>query len=226
MELKKNPNVDLEKLKGVFFPVGLIVSLAAILIAFNITAKETGVEDLGKVEDMKFEEMDVPVTRVKPPPPQKAPPPKQVAEVLTIVENDTDLDEEFMATDTDVDEDTKIDFIEVKEKKEVAAPEIFYVVETMPVFPGGDAGLRKYIGNNTKYPTIAKETGIEGKVYVRFCVGSDGKISKATILRAVDPSLDKEALRVVKNLPKWKPGEQGGKKVSVWFTVPINFQLQ
>jgi protein TonB len=99
-------------------------------------------------------------------------------------------------------------------------------VEEMPEFPGGDAALRNYLATNVKYPTIAQENGIQGKVYVNFVVGKDGSITMAKIARPVDPSLDKEALRVVNCLPKWKPGKQGGKPVRVSYTVPINFQLQ
>ncbi len=227
MEIKKNPKSDIEKWKGIFLQVGFVVSLGVVLIAFNITAKETGAEDLGKVEDVAFEEMDIPVTRIKPPPVEKVEPAKQIAEVLTIVEDDTELDEEFQMADTDVDEETTIEYIKIKEKVEVVKePEIFYIVETMPLFPGGKLGLRKYIAKNTKYPTMAQESNIQGKVYVRFCVSETGSVSKASILRGVDPLLDKEALRVVRGLPKWTPGEQRGKKVSVWYTVPINFQLQ
>ncbi len=227
MEIKKNPKSDIEKWKGIFLQVGFVVSLGVVLIAFNITAKETGAEDLGKVEDVAFEEMDIPVTRIKPPPVEKVEPAKQIAEVLTIVEDDTELDEEFQMADADVDEETTIEYIKIKEKVEVVKePEIFYIVETMPLFPGGKLGLRKYIAKNTKYPTMAQESNIQGKVYVRFCVSETGSVSKASILRGVDPLLDKEALRVVRGLPKWTPGEQRGKKVSVWYTVPINFQLQ
>ena len=226
MELKKNPKVDLEKWKSTFFQAGLIISLGAVLVAFNMTAKKTNIDDLGKLEDVEFEEEDIPVTRQEAPPPKTPPPAQQVAEVLTIVEDDTEIEEEFEMEDTDIDEDTQIEFVEITEVEEEEEPEIFFIVETMPEFPGGELGLRKYIANHTKYPNIARENGIEGRVYVRFCVTSQGKVQKASIARGQDPILDKEALRVVKALPKWKPGEQRGKKVNVWYTVPINFQLQ
>ena len=226
MELKKNPKVDLEKWKGIFFQAGLIVSLGAVLVAFNMTAKKTNVDDLGSLDDVVFEEEDIPVTRQEEPPPKTPPPAQQVVEILNIVEDDTEIEEEFEMEDTDVDEDTQIEFVEVAEEEEEEEAQIFFIVETMPEFPGGELGLRKYIANHTKYPNIARENGIEGKVYVRFCVTSQGKVSQASIARGVDPILDKEALRVVKSLPAWKPGEQRGKKVNVWYTVPINFQLQ
>lgn len=118
-------------------------------------------------------------------------------------------------------------------KKEVVEPKslsndenIFFIVEQMPVFPGGDLALRKYIANAVKYPEIAQKNGIQGKVYVTFVVAKDGSIANCKIARGVDPSLDKEALRVVSGLPNWKPGYQRGKAVNVSFTVPINFVLQ
>ncbi|QIA08215.1 energy transducer TonB [Draconibacterium halophilum] len=102
---------------------------------------------------------------------------------------------------------------------------IFFIVEDMPEFPGGDEALRKYIANAITYPEIAHTKEIEGKVYVSFVVEKDGSIGNAKIERGVDPSLDKEALRVVKSLPKWKPGKQRGEPVRVQYTVPINFAL-
>ncbi len=104
--------------------------------------------------------------------------------------------------------------------------EIFFIVEDMPEFPGGDLALRKFIAASVKYPEIAQENGIQGKVYVTFVVGDDGYVKNAKIARGVDPSLDKEALRVVSSLPQWKPGKQRGQAVNVAYTVPINFALQ
>ena len=105
------------------------------------------------------------------------------------------------------------------------ADAVFFIVEDMPEFPGGDEALRKYIANALSYPEIAQEKKIQGKVYVSFVVEKDGSVGDAKIARGVDPSLDKEALRVVKNLPTWKPGKQRGEPVRVSYTVPINFAL-
>lgn len=108
----------------------------------------------------------------------------------------------------------------------VEGEEIFFIVEEMPEFPGGEQALRQFIGNSIDYPKVAQEKGIQGKVYVTFVVTKDGSVAKATIARGVDPSLDKEALRVVNSLPKWKPGKQRGQAVNVSYTVPINFKLE
>lgn len=104
--------------------------------------------------------------------------------------------------------------------------QVFFIVEEMPEFPGGEMELRKHIANNIEYPEVAKKNGIKGKVYVTFVVGKDGLVKDAKIARGVDPSLDGEALRVVNNLPKWKPGKQRGEAVNVSYTIPINFALE
>ena len=103
---------------------------------------------------------------------------------------------------------------------------IFEVVENMPDFPGGQAALMQYLAKNIKYPTIAQENGTQGRVIVQFVVNRDGSIVDAKVVRSVDPYLDKEALRVINTMPKWKPGMQRGKPVRVKFTVPVMFRLQ
>ena len=112
-----------------------------------------------------------------------------------------------------------------QEDEEEEEETIFVIVENMPEFPGGDLALRKYIAENVKYPEIAKENGLSGKVFVAFVINLRGEVENVKIARGVDPALDKEAIRVVQNLPKWKPGSQRGKPVKVSYTVPINFQL-
>ena len=102
----------------------------------------------------------------------------------------------------------------------------FVTVEQTPVFPGGDSELLKYVAENTIYPTEAKTNGIQGKVIIRFVVERDGSVSRAEVYRGADPLLDQEALRVIKTLPKFKPGMQDGKAVPVWFMLPITFTLR
>jgi protein TonB len=226
MELKKNPKADLERWKSTLFMLGLVISLGVVLAAFSVTQKKSAVDELQRLEDVDFEDEDIPVTRQEQPPEVKPPPPQQTIEVLTIVDDNTEIEDEFEMDDVEADDDTQVEIVDLGDDEEEEEPEIFFIVETMPEFPGGELGLRKYIATHVKYPNIARENGIEGKVYVRFCVTSKGTVEKVSIARGVDPILDKEALRVVKALPKWKPGEQRGKKVNVWYTVPINFQLQ
>lgn len=102
----------------------------------------------------------------------------------------------------------------------------FEIVEQMPAFPGGDVALMAWLSKNVKYPEIAEENGVQGLVIVRFVVERDGSITNVSIVRSVDPSLDREALRVVKSMPKWIPGKQDGRPVPVWFTLPVTFRLQ
>lgn len=124
----------------------------------------------------------------------------------------------------------------LKAKEDIAAPEppkhvveetkIFTVVEQMPMYPGGDAALMGYLRDNINYPTIAAENGVQGRVVVGFVVERDGSITDVKILRGVDPSLDREAMRVVKSMPRWNPGKQNGSAVRVKYQVPVSFRLQ
>jgi protein TonB len=228
MELKKTPKADLENKKQLYFMIGLVFALGVMLVGFEWTSKQSKADSLGTVGAVAIEEEIIPITReqeVKPPPP----PPPKVIEVLNIVDDDIKIDDQLMIDDSEADDKTLIDVAPVITKKEEAeeeTAEVFFIVEDMPEFPGGEAALRAYIAGQIKYPVIAQENGIQGKVYVTFVVGKDGAVSNATIARGVDPSLDKEAIRVVNTLPKWKPGKQRGKAVNVSYTVPINFVLQ
>ncbi len=227
MEVKKSPKADLENKKSVFMQIGLVVTLALVLIAFEWTSTDVDVSQFEMAEDLEAEEEIMPITRqeeVKPPPP---PPPPKVTDVLNIVEDDVELDEELDIEDTEMEEDTEVDFSDLAMDEEEAedAP-VFFIVEEMPEFPGGEEALRKFIAQSVKYPVIAQENGIQGRVYVSFVVNTKGAVTDVKIARGVDPNLDKEAIRVVNSMPAWKPGKQRGKAVKVSYTVPINFVLQ
>ena len=229
MEVKKSPKADLENKRNIFVQLGLVVTLGIVLIAFNWNNSVQEASSLGQVQEQEVEDEIIPITRqeeVKPPPP---PPPPKTFDVLNIVDDDTEIEEELEIEDTEIDDETAIDVAPVlteEEEEDDADAPVFVVVEDMPEFPGGDLALRKYIATSIKYPVIAQENGIQGKVYVTFVVNKQGRVENARIARGVDPSLDKEALRVVNSLPPWKPGKQRGKPVKVSFTVPINFVLQ
>lgn len=128
--------------------------------------------------------------------------------------------------DLNVVRDHKDEIIVEEKKPEPKKDEIFTAVEQMPQFPGGDAELYKWISSHIKYPTMAAENNIQGRVTVRFVVKEDGSIGRVEVLRGKDPDLDKEAQRVVKTLPKFIPGKMNGRAVQVWYTLPINFKLQ
>jgi protein TonB len=214
MEPKKNPEVNLERKKGLFLQIGLVIVLLIVLGAFEYKSYEKSAYNLGSLNLDDLEEEIIPITKqeLKPPPPPPPPP-----EVIEIVEDDVVIEDEIEIEDTESDEDLEI----VEEDDE----EVFMVVENMPEFPGGDLGLMKYIQKNVKYPPIAKEYNITGKVYISFVVDKSGSVTNVKVVRGVDKNLDAEAVRVIKSLPKYKPGKQRGKAVKVMFTVPINFTL-
>jgi len=228
MEIKKNPQADLERHKVTYIQIGLAVVLGLMLVAFNWTTREKKIESLGNVVAVSLEEEMVATEREQLPEPPPPPPPVKelVIEQLTIVEDnqaETNID-----INTEATEKTQVEQREivVKEEEAVEEPEIFLVVEEQPEFPGGMAELMKYLRENIRYPQIAKENGIQGKVYVSFVVDDQGKITRIKVVRGVDPALDAEAIRVVENMPRWKPGKQRGKPVFVQYNLPINFVLQ
>ncbi|WP_010664876.1 energy transducer TonB [Marinilabilia salmonicolor] len=226
MEVKKSPKADLESKKSVFMQIGLVVVLSLVFIAFEWTSTDAGVNEGFKIEEEEVEEEIIPITtqeEVKPPPP---PPPPKVTDVLNIVEDDVELEEELVIEDTEATEEMEVDFSDMETDEEEEEAPVFFIVEDMPEFPGGDAALHKYLATSVDYPVIAQENGIQGRVYVKFVINTDGSVTDVQIARGVDPSLDKEAIRVVKSMPKWKPGKQRGKSVRVSYTVPINFVLQ
>jgi protein TonB len=228
MEVKKNPQADLERLRSTFTQIGLAVVLGLLLVAFNWTTRERSIGDLGQIIAIDLEEEMIATEREeKPEPPPPPPPPKEeVIEELTVVENDEDVAD--LNINTEATEQTMIVQTEIKIRQEVIEeePEIFLVVEEQPEFPGGMASLMKYLQQNIKYPQIAKENGISGRVFVNFVVDDKGNITKIKVIRGVDPALDAEAIRVVENMPRWKPGKQRGKAVYVSYNLPINFVLQ
>lgn len=226
MEVKKSPKADLESKKSVFMQIGLVVVLSLVFIAFEWTSTDAGVNEGFKIEEEEVEEEIIPITtqeEVKPPPP---PPPPKVTDVLNIVEDDVELEEELVIEDTEATEEMEVDFSDMETDEEQEEAPVFFIVEDMPEFPGGDAALHRYLATSVDYPVIAQENGIQGRVYVKFVINTDGSVTDVQIARGVDPSLDKEAIRVVKSMPKWKPGKQRGKSVRVSYTVPINFVLQ
>src|SRR5690554_3979529 len=228
MEVKKTPKADLESKKTVFLQIGLVVVLSLVLVAFEWTSTDVNVDFSLQEEDIEVEEEIIPITRqeeVKPPPP---PPPPAVADILNIVEDDVELDEELEIMDTEMSQDDIVDFSNLvfEEETRDEGGEIFMIVEEMPEFPGGPEALQRYLSQSVRYPVIAQENGIQGRVYIQFVINQNGEVTNATILRGVDPSLDREALRVVEAMPKWKPGKQRNRPVRVSYTVPINFVLQ
>ncbi len=231
MKTKKTTTADLEKKRSIFLQVGFVIVLSVLLLAFEWTSSESKANSLGEMGDMDLEEEIIPITRQEEVPPPPPPPPPQVTEVLNIVEDDVEIEDEIDIEDTESDQDMEIEIMDVEEEEEEAT--IFTIVEDMPIFMPhkcktkleGEAELRKHIARNVKFPEIARENGIDGRVYVSFVVSKKGKVTNVKIARGVDPSLDKAAMKVIETLPDFSPGKQRGKAVRVSYTVPINFKL-
>lgn len=225
MEIKKSPKADLENKKTLFFEIGLILALLIVFAAFEYKSYDKQTIDLSQraVEDITEEIIPITEQKVKPPPP---PPPKQVTQIK-IVEDDVEVDDEI-DIDVDADEDMEMEeYIPPEEEEEgIDETEIFTVVESMPEFPGGMGELMKYLGSSIKYPPLAKESGIQGRVFINFVVEPNGAISNVKVLRGIGGGCDEEAVRVVESMPRWNPGKQRGKAVRVSYNLPVKFTLQ
>jgi periplasmic protein TonB len=224
MEVKKNIRADLENKKGLFFQIGLLIVLALLLLAFEWTSKPKEIELIGQLEDLQIDEERIPITRQEQEP--IAPQPPKIIEQLNIVDDNVEIDEvDFESMEADA--NMSVDFIPfVGNEEETEEDEIFFIVEDMPKFNGGDKEeFRKFIQENLYYPEIARQHGIEGRVFVQFAVNTKGEICDVIVIRGIDPALDKEAVRVIKSSPKWTPGKQRGRPVKVQFTFPIVFVL-
>ncbi|MCF8223237.1 MAG: energy transducer TonB [Bacteroidales bacterium] len=229
MEVKKNDNANLEKRKGIFLQLGLVISISLCLIAFEWTTgtKDDNPFDTGD-EEVIEEEM-IPITEMQEPEPEAPPEVPKTTEIFEIVEDDVAIENEILFEDdeTDFDDEIQMYDFEVTEEQEEEEEEIFVVVEDMPTFRGGDVNkFRNWVQQRVNYPQIAAENGIQGKVFLMFVVEPDGSVSNVTIMRGVDPALDNEAIRVVESSPKWAPGKQRGAPVRVRFSITVNFQLQ
>ena len=229
MEIKKSDKANLENKKLLFVEIGLVISLAITLFAFEWTSTETEVAMLEDTQELVLEEEIIPITQEAPPPPPAAPKIPVLSDQIDIVDDEIEVDDDlFMNLEDDSSLGVEImDYVEVEEEvvEEEAIP--FQLVEEKPSFQGGDANtFSKWVNQRLEYPEIAKENGVQGRVTRQFTVEKDGSITKVKVLRGVDPSLDKEAVRVVSMSPKWKPGKQRDRAVPVTYTFPVIFQLR
>ena len=229
MEIKKSEKANLENKKLLFIEIGLIISLAITYVAFEWTSAETNVSTLEAEAEVVLEEEIIPITQETPPPPPAAPKIPVLSDQIDIVDDEIEIDDDmFMNLEDDSSLGVEImDYVEVEEEvvEEEAIP--FQLVEEKPSFQGGDANqFSKWVNSRLQYPEIAKENGVQGRVTLQFTVEKDGTVTKVKVLRGVDPSLDKEAVRVVSMSPKWKPGKQRDRAVPVTYTFPVIFQLR
>ncbi len=227
MEVKKSPKADLESKKSTWLLIGYVVVLAFMFVAFEWSQRDITIDTSQALSDVVFEEEIIPITET---PEQAAPPPPEVpkvADVLEIVDDQAEVEETVVANTEDLGQKVEVKYVPVQVvEEEPEEQEIFDVVENMPEFPGGMGALMQYLSKNIKYPTIAQENGTQGRVIVQFVVNKDGSIVDPKVVRSVDPYLDKEAVRVISTMPKWKPGMQRNKPVRVKYTVPVMFRLQ
>lgn len=226
MEEKKSPKANLENKKLMFMQIGLIISLLIAWMAFEYKSYDKRVIDpsLLRQTEVLDEEM-VEITKQDEPKPQPVEVPQQTTQIEIVDDN---VETQDLNINAEVEQNEVIEeYVPVEvEEDEVVEQEIFQIVEEMPSFPGGDQKMMEYVAKNIKYPQIARETGVQGKVFVNFVVEPDGSVSNVKILRGIGGGCDEEAMRVVKSMPKWKPGKQRGKPVRVSYNLPVNFRLQ
>ncbi|MBW6497139.1 MAG: TonB family protein [Bacteroidales bacterium] len=224
MHAKKVPHKNLERFKGTFFQIGLILSLAFIFFAFQWKTFNRYEKILPHGTVISPDVDLIPVTIPKPPPP----PPTDLAQI-DIVKNDDPVDVPDLVINTGSDILVEVPVLQQLPPKpeEPADPyQIFIAVEKMPEFPGGGRALIEYLSKNVKYPRLAQEAGIRGTVYVGFVVEPDGSISNLKVLRGIGGGCDEEAIRVFSTMPRWQPGMQSGRAVRVSFSASITFRLQ
>ena len=239
MEANKTVDEELHGQKTTNLLIGYVLALAVMFVAFEYTQREVKVvEDDEKIYDFRMEEDMIPVTQqeeMAAPPPAAAP---TVMEFINEVDDDTELPEEEVETSEEVNQAiTSVVGTGAPSAAVVTGPvgpvvevdeddRIYEFVEENAQFPGGDEACFKWLSEHVKYPSIAAEQGIQGRVIVKFVINKDGSIVDVEIVKSPDPSLSKEAERLVKSMPKWKPGRQNGSAVRVKYTVPVVFRLQ
>ena len=227
MLLKKSESANLENKRAIFLEIGLVITLIIVLSAFNWKSydKQLTLNFHHVLDDIPAEL--VPVTQHKPPEPPKISIPPVIT-IINIVDDALTVDDEFTFSAEIDPMDSVPPYVPVpamEEEENQVEEEIFTVVESMPEFPGGDKALYAYLYDNMRYPEMAKEAGISGKVYITFVVEKDGSITDVRILRGIGGGCDEEALRVIQGMPAWAPGKQRNIPVRVQFILDIKFTL-
>ena len=223
MEAKKTDKADLTKKSLLFFSIGLFVTMAMVVQAFEWRSYDEDIVELkGKTTDVFEEVIEVPPTDQPPPPP-----PQIQAPVIVEVPDEEEIEEEIKVNlDIEVTQDTKVEEIVVKaEEPKEETDEIFTIVEESAAPKGGMGAFYKYVQDKMKYPPQARRMGIDGKVFVEFVVNKDGSITDVRAVKGIGAGCDEEAVRVVQSAPAWTPGKQRGKPVKQRMVLPITFKL-
>jgi protein TonB len=205
-----------------------VLGVSLLFFAFEWSTQTSKLNENILVQDVLAEE-EIEITRRDPTPPPPPPPPEpETPEIIEVVEEKVETKLEIQIEDDQSQRQMQayVPPPPPKPKQEEVTEEIFVVVENQPEFPGGNTAMMKFLSDNIKYPVIAQENGIQGRVICNFVVERDGSITDVQVVRGVDPSLDKEAVRVIQQMPRWKPGKQRGQAVRVRFTLPVVFRLQ
>ncbi|MEQ8243206.1 energy transducer TonB [Fulvivirga sp.] len=223
MEAKKTEKADLNNKKGLFFNIGLFVTMCIVVFAFEKRNYEDGpLADLGQISDDFEELLEIPPTEIPPPPPPKI----QQPEIIEVPDEEEIEEEIEVDLDVEITEETVIEDIIVEEApEEEVADEVFTIVEDAAMPPGGYQAFYEYVGKRLKYPAQARRMGIEGKVYVQFVVDKDGSLTEVQAVKGIGAGCDEEAVRVLQSAPKWSPPKQRGKPVKQRIILPITFKL-
>ena len=229
MEAKKSPKADLENKKTLFLQIGLVIALVLCLLAFNWTTGQKNDSVFEGMTEQAIEEEQIPVTEEIPP--EQAPPPEvTVTDLFEIVQDDVVLTNEVSFDDDETTEDKVVEIyapVSLQAEEEATEEEVFVIVEDMPKFKGGDINkFREWVQKRVRYPEIASENGIQGRVYITFVVETSGLVSNVSVTRSVDALLDEAAKEAVEASPKWEPGLQRGRPVRVRYSIPIIFQIE
>ena len=215
MEIKKSPKADLQNKRGLLLEIGLIIALGGVIAAFAWTPKEQKIEKLDlNIAPVEEEIMEITRQEQKPPESPKKTEITVITDILKVVTNDTKIT-------------TNVDFAEFDEEEEIVEEQPFLVAETMPSFQGGSLNdFRNWVQSKVRYPAIAQENGISGKVVLTFVIEKDGRLTNIQVLQTPDRSLSDEAIRVLQQSPKWSPGKQRNQPVRVRYTLPVEFRIQ
>ena len=226
MKTKKSPKKDLESKKLIFAQIGLIIALGLVLVAFEWKSYDKKEIEVWKrkVSEIPMDIIQITEQKDKPLPVLQ----KQVT-ALNIVDDEDEIEDDTIEIDAGADQNTEIEEyvpVDIEEEEDFDDDEIFVGVESQPSFPGGDIARIRFLYENIQYPAMAKETGIQGRVYITFVVERDGSITDVRLLKGIGGGCDEESIRVVKAMPKWIPGKQRERPVRVQFILPIKFTLR
>lgn len=226
MKIIKSNKANLENKRVVYFEVGLVLALALVLLAFEWRSMDAGDIGIRFERTMLVEEDMAEITVQKKKQPEMPKP--QVIQKIDVVLDEVDVDDDDLVINAEIDEDTRNDLdriIEDEPERETEEVTPYRIVQEMPSFPGGDEAYFRYLKQNLKYPSWAREANIKGTVYVQFVIGADGAVRDAVVERGIGGGCDEEALRVVNNMPRWNPGRQLTKAVPVIMILPVKFEL-